>query len=40
MLLGMPFLAIFNPDIDWKNSTFPGDVIASTKDAHKWMPDL
>ena len=40
MLLGMPFLAAFNPDIDWKNSTFPGDVIASTKDTYKWMPDL
>ena len=40
MLLGMPFLAAFNPDIDWKNGTFPGDIIASTKDAHQWMPDL
>ena len=34
MLLGMPFLAAFNPDMNWKNGTFLGDVIASTKDAH------
>jgi hypothetical protein len=36
MLLGMPFLATTNPNIDWTNGTFEGKVIAATKDAHKW----
>jgi hypothetical protein len=36
MLLGMPFLAATNPNIDWTNRTFEGKVIAATKDAHKW----
>jgi len=36
MLLGMPFLAGFSPDINWKEGIFHGDVTASTKDAHLW----
>jgi hypothetical protein len=36
MLLGMPFLAATNPNIDWTNGTFEGKVIAATKDAYKW----
>ena len=36
MLLEMPFLAAHNPNIDWKNDTITGDVLASTKDAHLW----
>jgi hypothetical protein len=38
MLLGMPFLAATNPNINWTNGTFEGKVIAATKDAHKWSP--
>jgi hypothetical protein len=38
MLLGMPFLAAMNPNIDWTNRTFEGKVIAATKDTHKWSP--
>jgi hypothetical protein len=30
MLLGMPFLAAYNPDINWQDGTFSGDVIALT----------
>jgi hypothetical protein len=36
MLLGMPFLATYNLDINWQNGTFSGDVIALTDDAHQW----
>jgi len=36
MLLGMPFLTGFSPNIDWKEGIFHGDVTASTKDAHLW----
>ena len=36
MLLGMPFLAGFSPDINWKEGIFHGDVTASTKDTHLW----
>jgi hypothetical protein len=36
MLLGMPFLAAYNPDINWQDGTFSGDVIALTDDAHQW----
>jgi hypothetical protein len=35
MLLGMPFLATYNPDINWQDGTFSGDVIALTDDAHQ-----
>jgi hypothetical protein len=38
MLLGMPFLAAMNPNINWTNGTFEGKVIAATKDTHKWSP--
>jgi len=36
MLLGMPFLAAFSPNIDWKEGIFHGDITAFTKDAHLW----
>jgi hypothetical protein len=36
MLLGMPFLATYNPDINWQNGTFSRDVIALTDDIHQW----
>src|SRR5438445_9864304 len=36
MLLGMPFLAAYNPDINWQDGTFSGDIIALTDDAHQW----
>jgi hypothetical protein len=36
MLLGMPFLAAYNPDINWQDGTFSGDVIALTDDAYQW----
>ena len=36
MLLGMPFLAAYNPEINWQTGTFSGDVIALTNDAHLW----
>jgi len=39
MLLGMPFLAAMNPNIDWTNRTFKGKVITSSMDAHKWIPN-
>jgi hypothetical protein len=39
MLLGMPFLAATNPNIDWTQGTFKGKVIAASMDAHKWKPD-
>jgi len=39
MLLGMPFLAATNPDINWTNGTFKGKVIASSMDTHKWIPN-
>ena len=39
MLLGMPFLAATNPDIDWTQGMFKGKVIAATTDAHRWIPD-
>jgi len=35
MLLGMPFLAAYNPDINWKAGMFHGNVIAFTKDAQE-----
>jgi hypothetical protein len=30
MLLGMPFLAATNPEIDWTKGIFPGDIQAAT----------
>jgi hypothetical protein len=36
MLLGMPFLAAYNLDINWQDGTFSGDVIALTDNAHQW----
>src|SRR5882757_2149803 len=38
MILGMPFLAAANPDIDWSTGTFDGEIMAATQDAHLWMP--
>ena len=39
MLLGMPFLATINPDINWTTGQFQGKVIASTIDSHLWTPN-
>jgi len=39
MLLGMPFLAATNPNINWTKGMFRGKVIASSMDAHKWIPN-
>jgi hypothetical protein len=36
MLLSMPFLAAYNPDINWQDDTFSGDVIAFTDNTHQW----
>jgi len=36
MLLGMPFLAATNPNIDWTKGMFIGKVNASSADTHKW----
>ena len=36
MILGYPFLAIANPELDWKKGTMKGMVVMSTHDAHKW----
>jgi hypothetical protein len=33
MLLGMPFLAATNPEIDWTKGIFPGDIQAATPGA-------
>jgi len=38
MILGMPFLAAANPDIDWSIGTFDGEILAATQDAHLWTP--
>ena len=32
MILGMPFLAAANPDIDWSTGTFDGEILAATQD--------
>jgi hypothetical protein len=34
MILGMPFLAATNPDINWSKGSFFGKVEAATTDAH------
>jgi hypothetical protein len=39
MLLGYPFLSNTNPPINWKTSTFYGNVTIATKDAHLWTPE-
>ena len=39
VLLGMPFFAATNPEINWKEGTFHGKVIASTTDSHQWIPN-
>ena len=36
MILGYSFLAITNPELDWKKGTMKGTVVTSTHDAHKW----
>ena len=40
ILLGMPFLAAFNPNINWTKGTFQGDVEAFTSDADLWTPQV
>ena len=40
MLLGMPFFAAFNPEINWTDGAFHGDVEAFTSDAHLWTPEI
>jgi hypothetical protein len=39
MLLGMPFMAATNPNIDWTKGEIYGMIIAASSDAHKWIPD-
>ena len=39
MLLGMPFLAATNPDINWANGEFIGQIHVRTTDAHEWKPE-
>ena len=39
MLLGMPFLAATNPDINWTNGEFIGQIHVGTTDAHEWKPE-
>ena len=39
MLLGMPFLAATNPDIDWTNGEFIGQIHVGTTNAHKWKSE-
>src|SRR5438445_5915555 len=36
MLLGMPFLATYNLDINRQDGTFSGDIIALTDNVHQW----
>jgi hypothetical protein len=38
MLLGIPFLAATNPDIDWTKGAFKGTIVAAADNAHKWTP--
>ena len=40
MLLGYPFLAASNPQIDWRKGIFHGRVTASTDDSHLWSPQM
>jgi hypothetical protein len=39
IILRYPFLAAANPNINWTEGTFPGEVTLSTHDANKWNPD-
>ena len=39
MLLGMPFSGATNPDIDWTNGEFIGQIHVRTTDAHEWKPE-
>ena len=36
MILGYPFLAIINSELDWKKGTIKGTVVVSMHNAHKW----
>jgi len=38
MVLGMPFLAAVNPEINWTEAKLEGKVLATTSDTHKWTP--
>ena len=38
ILLGYPFLAANNPQINWSNGTFEGQVTASTEEEEHWTP--
>jgi hypothetical protein len=40
MLLGMPFLATFNPEINWTEGTFHGNIEMCTSDLYLWMPQI
>ena len=39
MLLGMPFLAATNPNIDWAQGKFKGKIYIGTANANKWGPN-
>jgi len=39
MVLGMPFLATVNPDINWTEGELQGKVIATSTDTYKWIPN-
>jgi len=39
MVLGMPFLATVNPEINWTEAELQGKVLATTTNAHKWIPN-
>ena len=36
MILGYPFLAITNPELNWKKGTMKGTVVTSMHNAYKW----
>ena len=36
MILGYPFLAITNPELDRKKGTMKGTMVTSTHNAHNW----
>jgi hypothetical protein len=35
----MPFLAAFNPDINWTEGSVKGDIQAFISDKAQWMPE-
>ena len=39
MLLGYPFLAAVNPQIDWTEGIYPGEVTLSTHNSGAWNPE-